>query len=109
MLAIAGLLLTVLFTAAAFTNDPPAPLKSPFIGGLTNLYFTPQIPAPELHLDAKLESSRPPAPGACLTRPYAIILIPARPEPDNRSVSKANPASSRMPIIKPDLQAVPIP
>jgi hypothetical protein len=107
LLGVAGLLVAVLFAAAALTNGEPPSILPPFVAGPTNLDFAPLSSAPVVYLDRKPDHSPPLKPGVYQTRPYAIILAVPETGLDDHCVVGASGDISKMPNAKPDMQAVP--
>ena len=113
MLGVAGLLLTVLFAAAALTNGEPPLIPQLWAAGSTNLGsapllgFAPPSSAPIVYLNGKPDHSQPLKPGVYQTRPYAIILIVPGAEHDDCCVNGGISGNSKMPNAKPNVQAVP--
>ncbi len=105
---VAGLLLATFFTATAFTNQPPVLKTLPLFDGSTNLVLKPLNPGPLIYLNRNPGSSQPLAPGVYQTRPYAMIVVVPKPGLDDRCVAGATGAGSKMPVAKPELQAVPL-
>ncbi len=114
MLGVAGLLVAVVFAAAALTNGEPPVILTPLATGSTNLGlapllgFAPPSSAPVVYLDGKAERPQSLKPGVYQTRPYAIVLIAPGREHDDCCVVGATGAGSKMPVIKPELRAFPI-
>jgi hypothetical protein len=108
MLGVAGLLVAVLIAAAALTNGEPPVILPPLAAGSTNLGLAPPSSAPIVYLDGKAEHPQPLKPGVYEIRPCAIVLIAPGPEHDDCCVVGATGAGSKMPVIKPELRAVPI-
>ena len=112
-LGVAGLLVAVVF-AAALTNGEPPVILTPLATGSTNLGlapllgFVPPSSAPVVYLDGKAERPQSLKPGVNQTRPYAIVLIAPAREHDDCCVVGATVAGSKMPVINPELRAVPI-
>jgi hypothetical protein len=69
--------------------------------------FAPPSSVPIIYLDGKTEHPQPLKPGVYQTRPYAIILIVPGAEHDDCCVNRGINGNSKMPIAKPDVQAVP--
>ena len=78
-------------------------------GGSTNLVLKPSNGAPLVYLDRNPRPLGPLAPGVYQTRPYSMILVVPKPGLDDRCVVEATNADSKMPVVKPDMQAVPMP
>lgn len=108
MIGGAGSLLAVLFAAAALSNNEPPLISGPFAEGPTKLHVAPPSSAPFLR-SGDFSVSQPLAPGVYQTRPDTILLIVPKRGLDDRIVVGADGSGSKMPIVKPPLQAVPIP
>jgi hypothetical protein len=114
MLGVAGLLVAVMIAAAALTNGAPPLILPPLAAGSINLGlatllgFAPPSSAPVVYLDGKAERSQPLKPGVYQTRPYGIVLIATEPEHDDCCLVGATRVGSKMPVVKPELRAVPI-
>ena len=106
-LGVAGLLVAALFAAAAPTNGEPPLIPQLWAAGSTNLSFAPPSSAPVVYLGGKTEHTQPLKPGVYQTRPYAIILIVPEAEPDDCCVNSGTSGNSKLPVAKPDMQAVP--
>jgi hypothetical protein len=107
-LGVAGLLPAALFTAAALTNQPPLLKTPPLVEGPTNLHFKPWRSAPIIHFGGNLGASQPLEPGVYQTRPCVIVLVAPRAGLDDRCVAGGYNTDSKMPVVKPELRAVPI-
>jgi len=80
-------------------------VKLPLLaGGSTSLGIAPSDSLPIVYLDRNVEQSLRLKPGVYQTRPYAIVLIAAEPEHDDCSVVGAAGASSKMPVVKPEMR-----
>jgi hypothetical protein len=102
VLAVAGLLLAALVATAALTNGQPPLVSRPLPPVSTNSSF-----APIVYLDGRPEHSQPLKPGIYQTRPYAIILVVPGAEHDDCCVVGGTSGNSKMPVIKPDVRAIP--
>jgi hypothetical protein len=108
MPSIAGLLLAVVFAAAALTNQPPLVVTPLTLDGSSNLVLKPLNSAPIVRLSGNPGISRPLEPGVYQTRPYAIILVAPKAGLDDHCVMGTTGVGSKMPVVKPGVQVVPI-
>lgn len=79
-------------------HNPPAPLTVPapaYKGAVSNLALVPSTP-PTI------------PPGVYRTTPYSCIVVVPGPHPDDKCVVKHGPGDSPMPVVKPDLQFIPL-
>jgi hypothetical protein len=107
-LLLAALFAAVLFAAATPTNEDPLVILRPSVAGSTNLALASLSARPMEYLDRQPEASQPLKPGVYQTRPDAIILIVPKRGLDDRSVVELGGVGSKMPVVKPELRAVPI-
>jgi len=107
MMGVAGLSVATLIATAALTNGEPALSSPPFVAGSTNLGLAHFGPAPIVYLGGRTSPSQPLKPGVYQTRPYAIILVVPESGIDDRCVVGGIDSGSKMPVAKPDLQAIP--
>ena len=79
----------------------------PLAVGSTNRVPASAISAPVLYLGGKPEDAQPLKPGVYQTRPYGIILIVPKRGLDDSCIVRGMSGGSKMPIINPNVQAVP--
>lgn len=104
----AGVLLAVLFAAAALTNQPPPVVTPMWLDGSSNLVLKAPNSAPIVRLGGNPVTPQPLEPGVYQTLPYAIILVVPKAGLDERCVMRATGAGSKMPVVKPGVRADPI-
>jgi hypothetical protein len=106
-----------LVTSLSLTGSPPSSiLPLPLIASLTNRVPMPVSPAPIIFLDdgslyktqGKPGNAPPLKPGVYQTRPYDIVLIVPESGLDDGCVNGGINSNSKMPVINPNLQAVPV-